>query len=225
MGQLQKLPPALRPRERALQYGVQKLSFPELLAIILRTGNRQKNALELASQLLETFSDLRSFSQASLEELKAIHGIGEVKALELMVCFEIAKRLNEEEVKPGKALRSSEQVYLHYRNRLRNEKKEKFFIVLLNTKQIIIREELISIGSLNFTIVHPREVFHTAIREAASSLVLIHNHPTGDPQPSKEDLAVTKRLMEVGRVVGIEILDHIIIGDSCYYSFLEHKLI
>lgn len=138
--------------------------------------------------------------------------------------FEIARRFCAEEKFAGEILNSSNQVFSYFHEKLRDQKKEKFFSILLDCKHKIIREELVSVGSLNLSIVHPREVFALAIREAAESILLVHNHPSGDPSPSKEDIFVTQRLVEVGKLVGIEVLDHIIIGNGSYVSFLEQNL-
>jgi DNA repair protein RadC len=222
---IRELPYSVRPREKALQYGIETLSDTELLGILLGNGGKGNNALALANALLARFENFRKLSNASCQELQEIRGIGPVKAIEIKACMEIARRFCQVDLRPGAVLNSSTQVFGYYHEKLRDQKREKFFAVLLDAKHRIIKEELISIGSLNFSIVHPREVFGPAIREAAESMLLIHNHPSGDPAPSREDLEVTKRLLEVGKVVGIEILDHIIIGNGGYLSFLEQRLL
>lgn len=207
-------------RERMAAYGQETLTERELLSVVL-SG---KNALELAETLLKRFENLRRIASASLQELQAIKGIGPVKALEIVACLEIARRFHQVALLPGAMLNRSQQVFAYYHGKLLDQKKEKFFSVLLDTKNRVIREDLISVGSLNFSVVHPREVFSPAIREAAANLLLIHNHPSGDPTPSSEDILVTKRLVEVGKIVGIKVLDHIIIGNGCYVSFLEQRI-
>lgn len=221
---IRELPECERPREKAWQYGVESLSESELLCILIGSGGKGNTALALANSILARFENLRRLSNTSLQELQKVRGIGPVKALEIKACLEIARRFHQVLLKPGSVLNRSQQVFACYHERLRDEKREKFFSVLLDSKNRIIREELISIGSLNFSIVHPREVFAPAIRETAANILLLHNHPSGDPNPSKEDVGITKRLYEVGKIVGIEVLDHIIIGDGCYISFLEQKL-
>jgi len=204
-------------RERVAAYGLENMRESELLALLL-------GGQEVASTILARFENLRKLAGASLQELQAVHGIGPVKALEIKACFELAKRFHQVHLRPGIILNSSEQVFAYYHEKLRDQKQEKFFVILLDSKHRIIREELVSVGSLNFSVVHPREVFSPAIREAAGSILLVHNHPSGDPVPSREDIQLTYRLIEVGKVVGIDVLDHIVIGDNCYTSFLEQKL-
>ena len=208
-----------------MQYGVEILSDSELLAILLGNGSKGQNVLAMANTLLRHFGDLRKVSTQSIPELKKIQGIGTVKALEIKACLEIARRFNQIVIRPGETVRGSQQVFEHYHERLRDVKKENFFCILLDCKHRIIKEELISVGTLNLSIVHPREVFSAAIRESAESIILIHNHPSGDPRPSREDMQVTNRLIEVGELVGIEIIDHIVIGNGSYISFLEQKLL
>jgi DNA repair protein RadC len=221
---IKEMPAMERPREKALQYGVESLSDSELLAILIGNGSKGQNAISLAARILSTVGDIRQLSLRTIHELKAIPGIGTVKAIEIKACLEIARRFQQVILRPGEILNGSQQVFSYYHEKLRDQKKEKFFSLMLDCKHRLIREELISIGSLNLSIVHPREVFAPAIRESAESILLLHNHPSGDPLPSKEDIYVTKRLIEVGHLVGIEILDHIIIGNGCYVSFLEQKL-
>jgi len=180
--------------------------------------------LQLVFGVQVEIDNLRAFSLKSLPELQKIKGIGATKAEKIQAVFEIARRFSRVELKPGQVLSRSQQVFAHYHYNLRDEKREKFYAVLLDTKNRVIREELVSIGTLNFSLVHPREIFAPAIKESAASVILVHNHPSGDPAPSREDIQITTRLSEVGRIVGIEIIDHIIIGDGCYISFNEQKL-
>lgn len=222
---IRELPSSERPRERAWQYGIENLSDSELLSILLGSGSRGHNALMLANTILARFENLRKLAATSPQELQKVHGIGPIKALEIKACLELARRFHQVNLRPGVVLNSSEQVFGYYHEKLRDQKREKFFVILLDSKHRLIREELISIGSLNFSVVHPREVFSPAIREAAGSMLLVHNHPSGDPSPSREDIQVTHRLVEVGKVIGIEVLDHIVIGDNCYTSFVERKLL
>lgn len=222
---IRELPYSQRPREKALQVGIEALSDSDLLSILLGNGSRGKNALSLAHTILSRFQNFRLLAQASVQDLQKIHGIGPVKSLEIKACLEIARRFQQVELRPGLLLNNSSQVFGYYHEKLRDQKREKFFAVLLDAKHRIIRDELVSVGSLNFSIVHPREVFAPAIREAAESLILVHNHPSGDATPSREDIQVTKRLIEVGKVVGIEVLDHIVIGNGVYFSFVEQRLL
>ena len=222
---IKELPESERPREKALRYGIESLSDSELLAIIIGNGSKGRNALALATTLLKNFQNLRRLSTRTITELREFSGIGTVKAVEIKACLEIARRFQQISLLPGQMLTGSNQVFAYYHEKLRDRKKENFFTIMLDCKHCVIREELVSIGSLNLSIVHPREIFAPAIREAAESILLLHNHPSGDPTPSREDILVTRRLIEVGKVVGIEILDHIIIGNGRYVSFIEQKLL
>jgi DNA repair protein RadC len=222
---IRDLPSHERPREKALRYGMERLSDGELLSLVLGSGVRGSNAVALANAILARFDNFRKLADAAFGELRTIHGVGPVRALEIKACLEIARRFQQIDLQPGVVLNSTAQVFGYYHEKLRDQKREKFFCVLLDAKHRLIREEAISVGSLNFSIVHPREVFATAIREAAESLLLVHNHPSGDPTPSREDIAVTRRLCEVGKLVGIEILDHLVIGNGSYFSFLEQNLL
>lgn len=222
---IRDLPSGERPREKAMRYGLERLSDSELLALVLGSGVRGSNAMVLANALLARFENFRKLADAAFHELRTVRGVGQVKALEIKACLEIARRFQQIDLRPGVVLNSTAQVFGYYHEKLRGQKRENFFCVLLDAKHRLIREEVISVGSLNFSIVHPREVFATAIREAAESLLLVHNHPSGDPTPSREDIHVTRRLCDVGKMVGIEILDHMVIGNGSYFSFLEQNLL
>lgn len=198
---------------------LENLSEHELLAHVL--GG--KKASEQSLTLLRRFGVIRKLAQASLQDLLAC-GITKAQAQKIKVCAEVAKRMEQTIFLPGATLGSSREVFEHFHALLRDEKKEKFFSVLLDTKNRIIKKDLISVGTLNLCLVHPREVFATAIRECANSIMVVHNHPSGDPSPSQEDIHLTKRLAKVGSVVGIEVLDHVIIGHNSYISFRERCL-
>lgn len=219
---VRELPDTEHPVAKAARYGIEILSEWELLTVLL--GSRAKEPALSATRLLETFGNLRQMSRATVTELTAVPGIGPARALEIKACLELARRFSSIQLKRGEYLGNSRQVFAHYHERLRDYKKERFYCILLDSKHKVIREELVSIGSLNLSIVHPREVFAPAIREAAQSILLVHNHPSGDPTPSQEDLEVTRRLKKTGEVVGIGVLDHIIIGNGCYVSFVEQGL-
>lgn len=222
---IRELPHSERPRDKAVRFGTESLSDSELLSIILGSGSKGSNALQTANHLLARFQNIRALSNASLNELKATPGIGPVRAVEIKACLEIARRFQQIVLRPGDILNGSRQVFACYHEKLRDYKKERFYCLLLDAKHRILKEELVSIGSLNFSIIHPREVFAPAIKEAAESILLLHNHPSGDPTPSREDIHITRRLVEVGKLVGIEVIDHIIIGNGCYVSFTEQKLL
>lgn len=209
-----------RPRERLIKKGAASLSDSELLAIILRTGSRKENVINLAQRILSQYN-LKQLSQTGIAQLMKIHGIKESKAAQIAACFEIARRLESFNECDKPKISSPEDVYRLIYPKMREQKKEMFIEFCLNTKNQIIREDTISIGSLNANIVHPREVFKTALAESAAHIIVAHNHPSGDPTPSKEDIEITKKLREAGKIIGIEVLDHVIIGDGKHFSMKE----
>ena len=210
-----------RPRERLLARGAETLTDAELLAIILRSGDRDANAVDQARQLVATFGSFRSLVDKSVADLCTIRGIGPAKAAQIVAVLEIAKRFGEHEFKPGVAFRSSSDIYLHFRERLAGERSEHFYVVLLDNKHRKMKDFPVSRGSLTQSIVHPREVFLPVVRESAAAVILVHNHPSGDPTPSQEDIAITRRLREVGELMGVRVLDHIVIGHGRYVSLVE----
>ncbi len=222
---IKELPEEERPRERLRKFGPDALSTAELLAIILRTGTRKQSALELAKHLLKKFGNVKSLAKASLEELCEIDGIGSTKAIQIQAAFDIGKRFTRfrEDEKPS--IRSSRDVANLLSDEMRLYENECFKILLLNTKNQLIKVETISVGILNASLVHPREVFKAAIKANSASIIIVHNHPTGDPTPSEEDNETTKRIKEAGKLVGIELLDHIIIGEDGYFSYKDKDLL
>jgi DNA repair protein RadC len=212
-----------RPREKLLEHGPESLSDAELLAIIIRTGDGTsgRTALDHARQLITTFVNFRGLAAATVTELCAFKGIGLAKAAAVKAVLEISRRFATAKVSRGEPFARSADVFDHFHQRLRDKKKECFFILLLDSKNRIIKEERISEGSLTSALVHPREAFTPAIRESAAALIIVHNHPSGDPTPSREDEDITARLVEGGRLLGIGVLDHIIIGQGRYYSFAD----
>ncbi|MFY9114507.1 MAG: DNA repair protein RadC [Dethiobacteria bacterium] len=222
---IRDLPDEERPREKLLQSGPGALSNAELIAVILRTGNRQESAVHLAERLISKAGGLRYLPDLSLEELQAIKGIGPAKAVQIKAALELGRRVSTSFYDYEAAITSPRHVADLFMEELRYRKKEYFKLLLLNTKNRIISREEISVGSLNASIVHPREAFITPLKKSAASVILVHNHPSGDPTPSQEDLAVTQRLVDSGKLLGIEVKDHIIIGDGCYLSFKEKGLI
>jgi DNA repair protein RadC len=216
-----------RPREKLLARGAEALSEAELLALLLRTGNAStgESAVDHARLLLNRFQSLKGIDDASIRELSAIKGIGPAKSAELKACMEIARRLRQKKWEVGDALRSSEDVFRHFSERLVNEKREIFYVVLLNNKNRKIREVKISEGSLTASLVHPREVYNPVIRESAAAVIFVHNHPSGDPAPSPEDMEITRRLKEVGEVMGIRVLDHVVVGHDRYFSFSDRGVL
>jgi DNA repair protein RadC len=219
---IKDLPYEERPRERLIKYGAQVLSNAELIAIIIGTGSKGENAINVAHKLLTNERGLKFIVNSSVEKLANIPGIGVAKAVKLKAAVELGKRLMLSQYKDDfSTINSPQDIINLLMEEMRYLSKEHFKIVLLNVKNKIIAIETISIGSLNTSIVHPREVFKPAIEKSASSVVLVHNHPSGDPTPSKEDVEVTKRLVEAGKILGIKVLDHVIIGDGRGISLRE----
>ncbi|MBZ4662323.1 MAG: hypothetical protein JG776_5 [Caloramator sp.] len=214
-----------RPRERLLKYGEEVLSNQELLAIILRTGTKSESALDLAKRLITHYGGITFIAKSSVYELSKIKGIGLAKACEIKACVEIGKRLNSFKGNNRVKIISPEDVAILVMDEMRFLSKEHFRVIFLNTKNYVIQIKDISIGSLNSSVVHPREVFIEAIKVSSASIILCHNHPSGDVTPSQEDINITKRLIEAGKIIGIEVLDHIIIGDINYLSFKEKNII
>jgi DNA repair protein RadC len=186
---------------------------------------KDQAARDLAAQLLDTAGCLRRLSCRHGAEIMATKGIGPTRAARLLAAFALARRVNAVALEPGKRVRSSREVFRHYNALLRDKKKEVFMVLLLDSKNRILREERISEGSLTGAIVHPREVFQRAVRESAAAILALHNHPSGDPSPSEEDYQITLRLQEAGKVLGIHLLDHVILGESGFVSFREHRLL
>jgi len=218
-------PEADRPREKLLAMGAQSLSETELLAIILRNGNAGKSAIDHARLLLQQFGGLRGIDEATASEISGVKGIGPAKIAQLKACLEIAKRIGSQKWETGQPLHSAADVYHHFRENLGRAKREFFYVVLLNNKNRKIREVKVSEGSLTASLVHPREVYNPVIRESAASVIFVHNHPSGDPAPSAEDIDITKRLKEVGDVMGVRVLDHVVIGHDRYFSFNDRGML
>jgi DNA repair protein RadC len=218
-------PEGERPRERLLKHGVEHLSDAQLLAIILRTGGGGKSALDLAVEILTGLEDLRGIENASRGEFTRFKGMGNAKVAQLKAAFELGRRLIEEPAKRGPAFTSSHDVYAYYHQRLRDLKKEVFYCAMLDAKNRISKDCCVSEGTLTNSLIHPREAFKNAIKESAASVIFVHNHPSGDPRPSSEDIIVTERLRNAGEIVGIKVLDHVIIGDNNYTSMMEEGYI
>jgi DNA repair protein RadC len=210
-----------RPRERLLQDGPEVLSDAQLLAILLRVGRRDSSAVEVAMELLRQLDGLQGLSNRSVEELCRISGIGPAKAAQLKAAIELGKRVLAAPLSSGTRIASSADLFRHYYPLLRDLRREVFKIVLLDAKHAIIRETTVSEGSLTVSIVHPREVFNLAVRESAAAVIFVHNHPSGDPSPSEEDRVLTARLVAAGELLGIQVLDHVIVGDGRYASFAD----
>ena len=223
---IKELPITERPREKLYDYGPKALSNEELLAIIIRTGNKEDTAIDLARRLLSKDKrGLVALRDTTLQELMETKGIGKCKAAQILAAIEIGKRINYLDALSKIKINEPSTIANLYMDEMRYLQKEHFRVVLLDTKNQIIVTEEISIGTLNASIVHPRDVFRAAIKRNANSIILIHNHPSGDPTPSNEDINITKRLLEAGNLIGIKVLDHIIIGDNKYISFREKNII
>lgn len=221
-GGIQRWPRNERPRERLLQDGPEVLSDAQLLAILLRIGRRNSSAVEVAMDLLRQLDGLQGLSNRSVEELCRIPGIGPAKTAQLKAAIELGKRVLAAPLSSGTRIASSADLFHHYYPLLRDFRHEVFKIVLLDAKHAIVREATVSEGSLTVSIVHPREVFNLAVRESAAAVIFVHNHPSGDPSPSEEDRTLTARLVAAGELLGIQVLDHVIIGDGRYTSFADN---
>jgi len=219
------LPKPERPRERLKQFGPEALSAQELLALIIGRGVSKKSVMTIAQELLIKFGNVKAISEATLEELSQIKGIGFAKAAQIKACFELGKRQDLEPEQKDFDIKDPQSVVKAIRASIKDKAKEHFKLILLNARNKILGISTISIGSLNASIVHPREVFKDAIVHNAYSVVLAHNHPSGDPEPSEDDLTMTKRLIEAGKILGIEVLDHIIITKDGYFSFKDRGLL
>ncbi|MCP4724043.1 MAG: JAB domain-containing protein [bacterium] len=214
-----------RPREKLLKFGPSQLSDAELLAILLRTGSGESTAVDLARNLMSQENNLKRLSERAVGELKELKGIGDAKALTLISAFELGRRLASGGPEQNEKVVTPWSVAEKYIPMLESLKQEEFRVLHLNSANRIIGEEIVTKGSLNASIVHPREVFKKAITDSAASIIVIHNHPSGNPEPSREDRMVTEKLKNAGEIVGIELIDHIVIAGKQYYSFAENKLL
>lgn len=215
----------LQPRERCKKYGAESLTHQELLAIILRTGNKTQNVLELANQVLINFDNLFELKTASIEELVEIDGIGYVKAIELQAVIEFGKRLALSHREKLGVIISSHELGQQLIKEMKDFQQEHLLVLYLNTKNEVLKRQTVFIGSLNQSVAHPREIFRIAVKCSAARIIIVHNHPSGNPNPSKQDIAFTHRLVECGKLMGIEVLDHLIIGENSYISLKETDVI
>ena len=225
---LHDLPSDERPRERLIQHGVESLSLQELLSLIFGRGVRGESVINISQKLLTTFDSLNKLSEASIEELKEIKGIGLAKACQLKACFEISRRLKNEEKlsqNKNKIIYSPKDIFQLLKEKVINFHKEYFIVVSLDNRNKVISIDTVSIGILNSSLIHPRETFEIAIKNHAASIILCHNHPSGELKPSKDDIIITENLVKAGKILGIEIFDHIIITKKKYFSFAESKLL
>jgi len=213
-----------RPRERLFRLGAGALSDAELLALLLRTGARAERAIDAAAALLRASGGLSGLGRCVGPELMTSHGVGPAKAASVLAALELGRRIAGRRLPEGAPFRSPADVFAHFHPHLRDASQERFAIVLLDGRHRVLREEVISLGTLTASLVHPREVFRPALRASAAALILVHNHPSGDPTPSPEDREVTERLAAAGELLGIRILDHVIVAERGYHSFRESGL-
>lgn len=218
---IQDIPRVERPREKLIQYGSGRLSNSELLALLLRSGKKGENVISLANNVLKKYK-AENLPNLTYEELKNFPGLGPAKACEIIACFELGKRLLKGKI-AGLYLKP-EDIWKELKD-IRDHKKEHFVIFFLDSRNQEIKREIISIGSLNANLVHPREVFEPAVKNLAAQVILAHNHPSGDPEPSEDDLELNKRLVEAGKILGIAVMDHIVVSKSGDFSFKEQKLL
>lgn len=218
---IRELPNIERPREKLIKYGPDKLSDQELLAILLRSGTKDENVLDLAGNILKKFSKDK-LPYLNYNDLRVYPGLGPAKACEIIACFELGKRFLKD--KQTRLYMKPSQVWEVLKD-IRESKKEHFVIFYLDTKNQEITQEIISIGTLNASLVHPREVFEPAVRNLASQIIVAHNHPSGDNTPSQEDLNITQKLVESGKILGIEVIDHVIVSKNNFFSFRDNKLL
>lgn len=218
---IKDLPKEDRPRERLLNYGANHLSNQELLAILIGSGTKRESVMDLSNRILMHFEGLHLLADATIEELTAIKGIGQAKGVSILAAIELGKRINQYKPSERYVIRSPKDGADFVMEEMRSLNQEHFVVIFLDTKNQIIHHQTIFIGSLNSSIVHPREIFREAVKRSAASIICAHNHPSGDPSPSQEDIHVTRRLVEAGKMIGIEVLDHLIIGDRKYVSLKE----
>ena len=219
---IKDIPKEGRPRERFLKQGPETLSDAELFAILLRTGSKGENVIDMSNRLLAEYS-LDKLFECSLSELQKIKGIGPSKAMQILTIAELQKRANQSK-NPVKRISCAEDVFNLMHERLKDKKEEQFYVLMLNTQNILITDPImISKGILDASILHPREVFKPAIKNSASKIILVHNHPSGDPNPSQEDLDITAKIIKAGEELGIKVLDHIIIGRNDHWNWKESK--
>ncbi len=218
---LKELPVDERPRERLLQLGPEALTDAELLAIIIRDGTRTQTALDLARQLLTIFEGLQGIKSASVHDLFKVKGIGPARAAQVLAALALASRIAETPLKKGRKFTHSRAVYDHFRHRVRDLKQECIYCLLLDAKNRVQREAEVSKGGLSAAMAHPRDILTMAIRESAHAIILVHNHPSGDPTPSSDDIRLTERVRQTAETAGIRFLDHVIIGENGYVSLAD----
>lgn len=216
------IPESDKPRERLYQYGSENLSDEELISIILKTGTKGMSVKEVSLKLLENVGDIKRLKDIGINTLIGINGIGRVKAIEIKAAIELGRRIYIENNKlSGVILNNSLKIYEYFKDLVGNKKQEYFYTVYVDTKGRYIDKKCLFVGTINNSIVHPREIFKEAYLLSANGIICIHNHPSGDPTPSKEDVMITKKIKEIAMIHGIKLVDHLIVGANSYYSFYE----
>ena len=218
---IKDIPIKERPRERLIRYGAKNLSNEELISIILKTGTKEISVKELSTRILSKYNDISNLKDLEINTLMNIKGIGKVKAIELIAAIELGRRVYLDKEIESVKIRGSEDVYNYFNDLLKDKKQEHFYALYLDNKKKVISKKLLYVGTINGSVAHPREIFKQAYLQSASFIICVHNHPSGDPTPSKEDMVFTNNLMEIGKLNNIPILDHIVIGNNSYYSFFE----
>lgn len=222
---IRDLAPQERPREKMIQNGSEALSNAELLAILIRTGTRDLSALDLANRILALSEEgLSHLGHCSIEDLATVNGIGPSKACQILAGVELGRRMTRARLLNPRVLNHPREVAAYLIEDMKDLRQEWFRVLLLNNRKQVLAYETVSVGTLNASLVHPRDVFEKAIRKNASTIILVHNHPSGNPSPSDEDRLLTKRLTDAGALMGIEVIDHVIVGNGNYYSFKERQL-
>lgn len=216
-----EMPNESKPREKLCHYGENNLSNQELLAILLRSGTRKNSALDVASDILMTFDNLYNLQHITIEELQQINGVGKVKAIELKAAIELGKRIQQATKEKIGKVSSSQYAGQYCANIIGKLKQENVLVLFLNTKNEIIKKQIVYIGSINKTIAEPHDIFREGIKIGSPRIIVSHNHPSGNLEPSKEDILFTRRLVESGQLLGVEVLDHIIVGENNYFSLKE----
>lgn len=211
-----------RPRERLIKYGSNNLTDEELLAIILKTGTKKYSAKDLASILLNKIDGINNLRYITYEQLTSVDGIKQSKACELLAAVEIAKRIDDIKDLTNMKITNCELVYQYYRNKLLDSNQEHFYCIYLDSNKRVIKDKLLFLGTLNYSVVHPREVFKEAYLVSACAIICVHNHPSGNVLPSKQDIDITNALIDAGDILGIKVVDHVVIGKDKYYSLLEN---
>jgi len=222
---IKNIPKVERPRERLEQYGVSNLSNEELISIILKTGTKNESVKSLATRVLTSIGGINKLKDIKINTLTIIKGIGKVKAMELIAAIELGKRIYYDKDITNNAFNNAESVFNYFKYYLDNKKQEHFYCLYLDNKKNLIDKKLLFVGTINQSVVHPREIFKEAYLLSASYIICVHNHPSNDPTPSKEDIVFTKNIREVGSIQGIPIIDHIIVCNNKYYSFFEQNKI